>query len=512
MPRRRGYWGDGDFAPSRPLPAKGGVRARSGRGAFGQNWWAKRWIAVLEGMGIGARLGRGRTYARGGRVLSIDIEEGVVRARVQGSRPTPYKVDIEVQPLPAEAWVRVGAAIAGRAAYAAKLLAGEMPQDIEEAFAESQAALFPQRAADLATNCSCPDWSNPCKHVAAVYYLIGEEFDRDPFLLFRLRGMTRDGLTELLGHGGGEGVGEPEAAAPEPLPLDAGAFWAGAAGPDVPWDVPAAPSVNAALVRRLGNLPFWRGRLGMAEALAGAYAAASERALALLAGDAAGAMAAGNGQEPFTEAGQGQPAPDSARPPARGKAPTGRGGAGTRGPGRRGTAGSADAGQSQPAPESALPPARGETPATRGGTDARGTGRRGETGAGLADTGQGQPAPESVPSPARGETPATRGGTDARGTGRRGAAGSAPQAPRGRQGRRPMAGAVGPGARRTPGTEPASGEVGPPRMVAAPGAKSRDRHALEAEVRAGVPVPALRARYDGRTLRAVLRAEGRAPE
>ena len=83
-------WGSREwyFRPSRPIQAKGGIKAQSKRGTFGQSWWAQRWIRVLESFDIGARLGRGRSYARGGQVLSVDIDKGVVTAKVQGSRPS----------------------------------------------------------------------------------------------------------------------------------------------------------------------------------------------------------------------------------------------------------------------------------------------------------------------------------------------------------------------------------------------------------------------------------------
>jgi len=184
------HWNDyGHFPPSRPREAKGGIRAHSKRGAFGESWWARRWISVLEDFDLGARLGRGRSYARRGQVLDVVIERGLVEARVQGSRLAPYKVSIKVKTISGAQWKRASAALAREARFAAKLLAFEMPEDVEKAFEGAGLSLFPERRKDLTTECSCPDWSNPCKHVAAVYYLLGEEFDRDPFLLFRLRGL-----------------------------------------------------------------------------------------------------------------------------------------------------------------------------------------------------------------------------------------------------------------------------------------------------------------------------------
>src|SRR4051794_33238709 len=226
-----------DFYPRRPKRRKvqGGIKAQSKRGRFGQSWWAKRWIEVLESFDIGARLGRGRTYARGGQVLSIEVGKGEVQAKVQGSRPKPYAVSIEVKVLSAEDWGRLVGALSGEALFVAKLLAGEMPQDIEKVFQEAGLSLFPQKLRDLKTDCSCPDDSNPCKHIAAVYYLLGEEFDRDPFLLFKLRGLDRDELMDRLNRGAQPGKGEKEASRPaeaevaapqagQPLPVEQGAF------------------------------------------------------------------------------------------------------------------------------------------------------------------------------------------------------------------------------------------------------------------------------------------------
>src|SRR5262249_28452892 len=147
--------------------ARGGIKAQSQRGAFGTSWWARRWLDVLEGFDLGARLGRGRSYARRGQVLSIDVAPGEVRSRVQGSRPKPYDVRIGVKQLTARQWDKVVAALSKQALFTAKLLAGEMPQDVEEVFRAAGLSLFPEEGGDLTTSCSCPDWSNPCKHVAA---------------------------------------------------------------------------------------------------------------------------------------------------------------------------------------------------------------------------------------------------------------------------------------------------------------------------------------------------------
>ena len=142
---RRSWWNDEYFPPSRPRKAEGGIKAQSKRGGFGESWWAKRWIEVLESFNIGARLSRGRSYARNGQVLSIAIEKGKVKAKVQGSRPRPYDVTIEVKTLSESDWEKVLDALGRQALFAAKLLAGEMPQDIEPVFREVGLSLFPAK-------------------------------------------------------------------------------------------------------------------------------------------------------------------------------------------------------------------------------------------------------------------------------------------------------------------------------------------------------------------------------
>lgn len=287
MPRR---WNDGNvyFPPSQPRQAKGGIKAQSQRGAFGKSWWARRWIALLEGFGIGARLRRGGSYARRGQVLSVAIEKGLAKARVQGSRPKPYDVTIKVKTLSAADWKKLARTLSHQAIFAAKLLAGEMPQEMERLFGDIALSLFPEKSRDLDTNCSCPDWSNPCKHIAAVYYLLGEEFDRDPFLIFKLRGMNREELVELLGGAGEKNkarkiqgrsvsreIAEEVSLAPEPLTSDISGFWGGGELPEALFREVRVPALPAALVKRLGSFPFWRGEQRFLEAIEAIYIQAS---------------------------------------------------------------------------------------------------------------------------------------------------------------------------------------------------------------------------------------------
>jgi uncharacterized Zn finger protein len=209
-PRPRGWgsdgWSGGFPAPSKPLPVEGGLVARSARGGIGEQWWSRRFIEVMESFGVGGRLTRGRNYARKGQVISLEVEPGEVTASVQGSRVTPYKVRIGLPRFTELVWAKAEVVLAEQAIHSARLLAGEFPPELEPVFAGIGAPLFPVRLGDLDLQCSCPDYAVPCKHLAAVFYLLAERFDDDPFLILRWRGRARDvllrRLRELRGDGG----------------------------------------------------------------------------------------------------------------------------------------------------------------------------------------------------------------------------------------------------------------------------------------------------------------------
>ncbi len=249
------------FKPSRPRETDKGIKARSKRGAFAKNWWATRWIKALERLVDSGRLGRGRRYARSGQVVSLKEVAGGVEAKVQGSRRTPYKVSIAVEPLSDKQWERVVDALADQAIFTVQLLAGEMPPDIEEVFTAAGVSLFPDKRAQLHTDCSCPDWANPCKHVAAVHYILGEQFDEDPFMLFRLRGRNQEQLmADLRACRAGEAeedFGEEETEEPAiPLTETLADFW-GTNQPLKPVKtIVKVPSVDLPILKRLGQPSF----------------------------------------------------------------------------------------------------------------------------------------------------------------------------------------------------------------------------------------------------------------
>jgi len=285
------------YEPAKPKEVKNGIKAKSKRGCIGETWWSKRFVSILESFDLGARLTRGRSYARKGQVISIDVQPGVVRAKVQGTFSTPYDIKIELKPLSEAQWDMAIEAMAGKAVFAARLLSGEMPQNIEEAFRDAGVSLFPEKKRDLETDCSCPDWSNPCKHIAAVYYLLAEQFDADPFLIFKLRGRTKEEILKALRERRAAGAAEEEAVAvlasvasepPAALSSQEGSkvlekcldsFWQAGEGLSSIEVRPRPPAVEGGVLKRLGDAPFSVGKENLAKLLLKAYQTAGREAL-----------------------------------------------------------------------------------------------------------------------------------------------------------------------------------------------------------------------------------------
>ena len=241
-------WSSGFPPPSKPRSVEGGLVARSARGAIGEHWWSHRFLGVLESFALGSRLTRGKNYARRGQVLSLTVAPGMVSASVQGSRAKPYKVTIALRAFSELVWAKVEVSLAEQAIHSARLLAGEMPGDLEEVFTAAGAPLFPRQVQDLSMRCSCPDWEVPCKHLAATFYLLAESFDDDPFAILLWRGRGREALLGRLRElRGGDPVTPSETEVPSAdtarvgatmaladLVLADGDFWTGAPVPALP--------------------------------------------------------------------------------------------------------------------------------------------------------------------------------------------------------------------------------------------------------------------------------------
>jgi uncharacterized Zn finger protein len=263
-------------------------------------------MSTLDGFGWGGRLSRGRAYARNGRVLDVEVSTGFVRARVQDVQPRPYRIEMAVEPFADQVWDRVIGALARQAIYTAKLLAGDLPAEVVQLCDSAEAHLFPGHPDDIVMRCSCPEWAVPCKHVAAVHYAFAAELDRDPFLLFRLRGRTREELTAALrarrGSFGSLGaakaaaqadaavVTEPVSAVEDEIPLSR--FWTYDPEIDALTFEIHPPEVPGAVARLLGPPPGWTARDDLVDVLHDLYQVASasvrDAALADLEEDEAG--------------------------------------------------------------------------------------------------------------------------------------------------------------------------------------------------------------------------------
>ncbi len=180
-----------------------GIRTQEARSGTGRSWWARRWRAVLESMGLKARLGRGRNYAMSGQVTEMRLQGAEVRAKVQGTRPDPYDVALSFRMPEGGARKRIVAALRGQPMLVARLLADDLPTEVEEIFRAEGCCLFPggrlpdangRRRYDMTTSCTCPDYANPCKHTSAVLMVLGEEMARRPSTLLELRGIAMEEL------------------------------------------------------------------------------------------------------------------------------------------------------------------------------------------------------------------------------------------------------------------------------------------------------------------------------
>ncbi len=194
---RTPWWSErsGDDAGHRP-PAARGPGSRRG---FGQTWWGRAWIEALEERAAldPGRLARGRSYARRGAVDELAVAPGLVMASVQGSRALPYTVTIRIPTFSRDEWTEVLDIIGSQIGRAAALLDGELPPEVVDDVARAQLALLPV-AGEIQPRCSCPDWGDPCKHSAAVCYLVADRLDKDPFALLLLRGRSRTDVLRAL--------------------------------------------------------------------------------------------------------------------------------------------------------------------------------------------------------------------------------------------------------------------------------------------------------------------------
>jgi uncharacterized Zn finger protein len=228
-----------------------------------REWWSQRWLDLLDSYRFKKRLERARNYARQGNILSIEFKGAKVLAKVQGSEIEPYSVSLSLNAFTEEEWGFVVETMASQAIFAAKLLAGEMPQNIEEVFTANGLSLFPFTLSDVHSKCSCPDKANPCKHIGAVYYQLGDRFSEDPFVLFQLRGRTQEQIisdlrlfrSQRMETATPTPAAEAEPTTSETHPVTLDSFWE-YNQPLEPSLVVIAPSTGETVLDILGAIPL----------------------------------------------------------------------------------------------------------------------------------------------------------------------------------------------------------------------------------------------------------------
>lgn len=236
-------------------------------------WWVQQWNDLLNSYRFKKRLERARKYAKEGNVLSIEFKGPEVLAKVQGTAPEPYELSLSIDPFTEEDWNYIVETMAQSAIYSAQLLAGEMPHNIEKVFTANGLSLFPFTLSDIRSRCSCPDPQNPCKHIGAVYYQLGDRFSEDPFVLFQLRGRSKEQILDNLRRlrsNGSEGqepttgvsatqlqVHESTPVIPNPSPgLDINQFWQYPEPLDSSLVVIAPPPDSRTVLDVLGTIPL----------------------------------------------------------------------------------------------------------------------------------------------------------------------------------------------------------------------------------------------------------------
>jgi len=265
--------GKGRRYPPRIPRFAAGIRAQGPRSAGQRAWWTRRWTAALESMHLGSRLGRGKNYAVSGQVTRLVIEGPHVSAEVVGSRPDPYAATLDFTAADDAAYERISSALKAEPMLLARLLVDDLPTEVESIFRDAGVGLFPtggyrtgpdgKRSYDITTQCSCPDYANPCKHLAAVFCLLGEEIARHPSTLLALRGVEIEELFDSAEESPAAGLAASRQCSSQAETCQ---------------DEMAPVNVTA-LLKRLGPVPFWRGSERCVERLSKIYERVAPTAL-----------------------------------------------------------------------------------------------------------------------------------------------------------------------------------------------------------------------------------------
>lgn len=271
------------YAARVPVGLQGGIRAQQPYAVVGRRWWNRRWTEAMEAFRLGARLGRGRSYAVSGQVSELTIQPGLVAARVQGAAAEPYACEIRLRQTAGEPRERLIGALRQRPMLLARLLTGDLPFEVESLFLDAGCPLFPRQNDDLSSRCACPDWANPCKHLVAVYYLLGEALSHQPLALLQMRGIGR---SDLFPEHDAPAAADQRQTPPAERQPDIETFYGEPLTPPESFGAAPPPGQSVApLIQRLGPLPLWRGQERFCDTLEHLYRRAASRGWAVWIGD-----------------------------------------------------------------------------------------------------------------------------------------------------------------------------------------------------------------------------------
>lgn len=265
---------------------------------FSRTWWGDRFIQALEAFTDDNRLKRGRSYASGGKVKSFEIDLNKITAKVRGSvnpyfgvykEPT-YNIEIQITPIAKNRWNEAIQQLSSKASIISRLLLNEVPENIEDTFSHLGLHLLPHSSKDFKTKCDCPDYANPCKHIAGVYYLVASQLDNNPWLLFELRGLSKAELQAKLADSPlGKALSEELNTKEIPLELsnslytklekqslnqmpNAREFWLGTKRLPQTIEVATPSSIYAILIKKQGDFPdFWHNDASFIETMEELY-------------------------------------------------------------------------------------------------------------------------------------------------------------------------------------------------------------------------------------------------
>ena len=240
---------------------------------YGSTWWGRQWLNALDRIDYSNRLPRGKTYANKGAAKDIQINGNKITARVQGSMPSPYKVNITVPAFSEKDKAKIIDLVTSNPLYLSELLNRSLPNELNKACEKAGISIFPSSWKEIHGTCSCPDYAVPCKHLAAVLYLVANEIDKNPFLVFELHEFDLFKGLENIGYAVG---GQQEIAV---LPIEA--LWKETAStaPTVDFnqetlaalDFTKVPDLRQGLLTLLGDCPVFSPRTDFKKLLDKAY-------------------------------------------------------------------------------------------------------------------------------------------------------------------------------------------------------------------------------------------------